>query len=84
MKAKGQITANHINRMFKRRLKNEGISTHYSCHSFRVTVITDLLKQGIEMSDVRNMVGHSDSRTTELYDRREHEVTQNLVERISI
>jgi site-specific recombinase XerD len=53
-------------------------------HSFRVTTITDLLEQGIALEDVQRLAGHSDPRTTRLYDRRQKKITRNIVERISI
>jgi integrase/recombinase XerD len=49
-----------------------------------VTTITNLLEQGIALEDVQRLVGHSDPRTTRLYDRRQKKITRNIVERISI
>jgi integrase/recombinase XerD len=34
--------------------------------------------------DVQYLAGHSDPRTTRIYDRRRRKVTRNIVERISI
>jgi integrase len=55
-----------------------------SCHSFRATTITDLLTQGVPLEDVQHLAGHADPRTTRLYDRRQKQVTRNIVERISV
>ena len=52
-------------------MKAAGLPVDLSTHSFRVTVATDLL-------------GHSDPRTTRLYDRRQQKVSRNIVERISV
>jgi integrase len=60
------------------------LPTHFSPHSFRVTTVTDLLKQNVPLEDVQYLAGHSDPRTTRIYDRRRREVTRNIVERISI
>ncbi|MCA9151110.1 MAG: tyrosine-type recombinase/integrase [Planctomycetales bacterium] len=73
-----------VARMLKRRLHHAGLSMRVSAHSFRVTVITDLLMQGVSLEDVQNLAGHADPRTTRLYDRRHRVVTQNIVERISV
>lgn len=70
--------------MVKRRLAAAGLSTRLSPHSFRVTTITDLLNQGVPLSDVQYLAGHADPRTTRLYDRRHRRVTRNIVERISV
>jgi integrase/recombinase XerD len=79
------MTAIDICRMMKRRLKEAGLPTHYSPHSFRVTTITDLLEQkDVSLEDVQYLAGHADPRTTRLYDRSGRKVTRNLVERISI
>jgi site-specific recombinase XerD len=79
------LTTNDIYRMVKRRLQDAGLpSRHLSCHSFRATAITDLLTQGVPLEDVQYLAGHCDPRTTRLYDRRQKQVTRNIVERISV
>ena len=79
------LTTNDIYRMVKRRLQDTGLPSRYlSCHSFRATAITDLLTQGVPLEDVQYLAGHSDPRTTRLYDRRHKQVTRNIVERISV
>ena len=78
------IHVNDICRMVKRRLKDASLPAHLSPHSFRVTVITDLLEHGVPLEDVQHLAGHADPRTTRLYDRRQKRVTRNLVEKISI
>ena len=70
--------------MVKRRLKDASLPMHLSPHSFRVFTVTDLLNQGVPLEDVQYLAGHSDARTTRLYDRRQKRVTRNVVERISI
>ena len=70
--------------LVKRRLKDAGLPTRLSPHSFRVTAITDLLTQGVLLDDVQYLAGHASPRTTRLYDRRQKKVTRNIVERISI
>ena len=79
-----QITAIDICRMLKRRLKAAGLPSTISPHSFRSCAATDLLLQGVQMEDVQYLLGHSDARVTKLYDRRQHQVTRNIVERISV
>ena len=65
------LTPNDIYRMVKRRLQDAGLPLrNFSCHSFRATAITDLLTQRVPLEDVQYLAGHSDPRTTRLYDRR--------------
>ncbi|MFO0812100.1 MAG: tyrosine-type recombinase/integrase [Gemmatales bacterium] len=78
------VSGNDIYRMMKRRLKLAKLPPHLVPHSIRACVVTDLLNQGLPLEDVQTLVGHADPRTTRLYDRRNRQVTRNLVERISI
>ncbi len=78
------MTPGDMGRMVKRRLRQAGLPQRLSPHSFRVATITDLLSQGVPLEDVQNLAGHVDPRTTRLYDRRQRQVTRNIVERISI
>lgn len=78
------MTAGDIGRMVKRRIVAAELPLRLSPHSFRVATITDLLEQGVPLEDVQNLAGHSDPRTTRLYDRRQKRITRNIVERISI
>jgi site-specific recombinase XerD len=79
-----RMSAIDICRMVKRRLKDAGLPSRLSPHSFRVMTITDLLEHGSEIEEVQYLAGHADSRTTALYDRRKKRVTRNIVERISV
>lgn len=78
------MTADDMARMVKRRLRDAGLPSRLSPHSFRVATITDLLSHGLPLEDVQMLAGHADPRTTRLYDRRQRRVTRNIVERISI
>jgi integrase/recombinase XerD len=79
-----RYTAHSIRRMMKRRLEDAGLPELFSPHSFRVTVVTDLLNQNVPLEDVQYLAGHSSPTTTRIYDRRRRRVTRNIVERISI
>jgi site-specific recombinase XerD len=76
--------AHSMRQMLKRRLRDAGLSEIFSPHSFRVTVVTDLLSQDVPLEDVQYLAGHSNPSTTQIYDRRRRRVTRNIVERISI
>jgi integrase/recombinase XerD len=78
------LTSDRIGDLVKRRLKDAGLPSWLSPHSFRVTAITDLLSQGIPLEEVRYLAGYAEPRTTGLYDRRQKKETRNIVERISI
>ena len=76
--------AHSMRQMMKRRLLHAGLAHLYSPHSFRVTVVTDLLNRNVPPEDVQYLAGHSNPRTTQICDRRRRRVTRNIVERISI
>jgi len=74
-----------VRAMVKGKLRSRTIyKSQYSPHSLRVAVVTDLLDQGEDIHDVAFLVGHSSTRTTQLYDRRNRKVKRNLVERIRV
>jgi integrase len=54
--------------MFKRRLKDAGLSDAFSPHSFMATGITNFLENGGTLEVDQRIAGHADSRTTKLYD----------------
>jgi integrase/recombinase XerD len=78
------MTPNDVCRMVKRRIRKAGLPANLSAHSFRVAVANDLFDQGVDTKDIQHLLGHSDPRTTRLYDRTDRKVTRNLVERIRI
>ena len=56
------MTAVDMCRMVKRRMKAIGLPPQLSPHSFRVTTMTDLLKQGVALDEVQHLIGHSHPR----------------------
>jgi integrase/recombinase XerD len=71
-------------RMIKRRAKDVGLETSIGCHTFRATGITDYLKNGGRIEVAQRMAGHSNAKTTGLYDRRGDDISLDEVERIAI
>ena len=53
------MTSKRICELVKRRLKDAGLPSRLSPHSFRVTAITDLLTQGVPLEDVQYLAGHA-------------------------
>jgi site-specific recombinase XerD len=70
--------------MIRRRAADAGIATAIGCHSFRATGITDYLTNGGRIEVAQRMAGHSNAKTTGLYDRRSDDVSVSEVERIGI
>jgi len=68
--------------MVKRRARRAGILTQVVNHTFRATGITAYLSNEGRLEMAAKMAGHSSTRTTQLYDRREDRVLLSEVERI--
>ena len=68
--------------MVRRRARQAGIATEVNNHTFRATGITIYLKNDGQLEKAAQMAAHSSTRTTQLYDRRDDEVSQDEVERI--
>lgn len=71
-------------RMVRRRASGAGIETAIGCHTFRATGITDYLTNGGRIEVAQRMAGHSNAKTTGLYDRRNDDISVGEVERIGI
>ena len=66
-------------RMVRRRASDAGIATAIGCHTFRATGITDYLTNGGRIEVAQRMAGHSNAKTTGLYDRRNDCLTLGVI-----
>jgi site-specific recombinase XerD len=78
------ILRGDIWRMVRRRASDAGIETAIGCHTFRATGITDYFTNGGRIEVAQRMAGHSNAKTTALYDRRNDDISVGKVERIGI
>lgn len=83
----GKLSQKFINRtdayqMIQRRVKDADLRGRLSCQSFPATGITTYLENGGNLEMTQWIAGHADSRTTKLYDRRNHPATLDDIERI--
>lgn len=70
--------------MVRRRAADAKLETAIGCHTFRATGITDYLTNGGKLEIAQRMAGHSNAKTTGLYDRRNDDISLSEVERIGI
>ncbi|MCB1742747.1 MAG: tyrosine-type recombinase/integrase [Gammaproteobacteria bacterium] len=79
-----RLRANNALDMVRRRALAAGIATPVTNHTFRATGITTYMKNGGQLERAQAMAAHSSTRTTQLYNRKDDEVTLDEVERILI
>ncbi len=70
--------------MVRRRAVDASIETSIGCHTFRATGITDYLTNGGRIEVAQRMAGHSNAKTTGLYDRRNDDISISEVEKVGI
>ena len=80
----GSVSRTDVWYMVRRRASAAGIATAIGCHTFRATGITDYLTNGGRIEVTQRMAGHSNAKTTGLYDRRNDDISVGEVERIGI
>ena len=70
--------------MIKRRVKAAGLPYEICCHSFRGTGITAYLSNGGSLEIAARIAGHESTRTTQLYDRTDDDISLDEIERIHL
>jgi site-specific recombinase XerD len=70
--------------MVRPRAADAHLETAIGCHIFRASGITDYLTNGGKLEVAQRMAGHSNAKTTGLYDRRSDDISLSEVERIGI
>lgn len=68
----GVIRRHHIGeqsvqRAVKRAIKELGIHKKAGCHTFRHSFATQLLRSGVDIRNIQEMMGHNDLSTTQIY-----------------
>ena len=70
--------------MVQRRARDAGIVAAIGNHSFRAIGLTDYLNNGGDITVAQRMAGHSNIKTTQVYDRRSDDISFGEIERVGI
>ncbi len=70
--------------MFKRRLKDAGITRRFTCHDTRRTAISNMIAIGIDLPTIARLVGHTSIETTARYDRRSDKVAEEAAKLLDV
>ena len=71
-------------KMIKRRAARAGFPSEICAHTFRGTGITEYLRNGGDLEVAARIAGHESTRTTQLYNRLNEEISLDEIERIHI
>ena len=75
----GRLSDQTIYDVIRKRTKQAGVNT-CSPHDFRRSFATELLRRDKDLLTVQRLLGHSDPKTTERYDRRQHDEDRRATE----
>jgi len=70
-----------VGKIIARWAKKAGIRKHVTCHTFRHSVATQLLRGGADIRHIQALLGHASLKATERYTRVEIRDLKRVVER---
>jgi integrase len=79
-----QIRRDTLTHAFKKQVKALGLSNDIHFHSLRHTFASWLVQDGVSLYQVGRLLGHSDTKTTEIYAHLQPETMHDVVDRLKM
>ena len=73
-----QYSISSVQQIFKKAIKDANITPKFTVHSLRHSFSTHLLENGVKLKEIQNILGHSNSKTTEIYTHVRENILKNI------
>jgi site-specific recombinase XerD len=76
-----KLTEDYVSRKFKKAVKKANLSNKIHFHTLRHSFASNLVQNGVDLYVVKELLGHEDIRTTQVYS---HLQTDNLFKAVKL
>ncbi len=77
-------SVNYLSKRFKKALRKAGLSENIKAHSLRHSFASNLIKSGVSLFEIKELLGHRDISTTQIYTHIKIETLKTAVNKLDI